>query len=239
MKVTIVRSDERGKADYGWLKANYSYSFAQYYDPNRIHFGPLRVLNDDIIAEGMGFGEHPHDNMEIITIPLEGSLKHKDSISNEWIPLHTDEVQVMSAGSGIRHSEMNNSTANALNLFQIWVLPNQQNLIPRYDQKWFDPTERKAKLQVLVSDHKNKVENSLTVHQNLQISRIELDASKSFSYEMKELDRGLFLMVINGSVAIGDINLQRRDAVEITDTQLVEIETKTDVDLLFIEVPLV
>jgi len=151
MKTIIHKASERGSANHGWLHAKHSFSFAQYYNPRKMNFGALRVLNDDIIEVGTGFGEHPHDNMEIITIPLDGSLKHKDSMSNTWIPLNVGEVQVMSAGTGIQHSEMNNLHDKALNLFQIWIMPNKQNVTPHYNQKVFDKSDRHNKLQVLVS----------------------------------------------------------------------------------------
>ena len=142
MKYKIYKANERGTADHGWLKANFSFSFAHYYNPENINFGALRVLNDDVIKGGMGFGTHPHDNMEIISIPIKGALKHRDSMSNTWIPLHTGEVQVMSAGTGIQHSEMNNNPTEEVNLFQIWIMPQEQNVSPRYDQKTFEVSER-------------------------------------------------------------------------------------------------
>ncbi|MDO9594789.1 MAG: pirin family protein, partial [Lutibacter sp.] len=173
MKKIIYKSANRGKANYGWLDANYSFSFANYYDPEKVNFGALRVLNNDTIQGGMGFGAHPHDNMEIITIPLTGALKHKDSMGNKWIAIEAGEVQVMSAGSGLQHSEMNNSPNEEIELFQIWIFPDKNGVEPRYDQQKFDASERKNKLQILVSSMDGDVKNSLKIHQDALISRID------------------------------------------------------------------
>ena len=181
----IYRGKDRGTADHGWLQANFSFSFAHYYDDDKVNFGALRVLNDDIIAGGMGFGTHPHDNMEIISIPLKGSLKHRDSMSNEWIPLHTGEVQIMSAGKGIQHSEMNNSVSDEVNLFQIWIFPDKQDVEPRYDQKEFSSMERANKLQVLVSFIDDVHSDSLKIHQDAKISRIDLSAKSIYGLSSK------------------------------------------------------
>ena len=137
MKAKIFKANQRGHADYGWLQANYSFSFANYRDADKMQFGALRVLNDDFIKGGGGFAEHPHHNMEIISIPLEGGLKHKDSMSNTWIPLLPGEVQVMTAGTGVMHSERNNSPTEMLNLFQIWIIPDKNGVTPAYGQKKF------------------------------------------------------------------------------------------------------
>jgi len=239
MKKSIVKSNDRGTADYGWLKAKYSFSFANYYNPQHVNFGALRVLNDDIIEKGMGFGTHPHDNMEIITIPLQGSLKHKDSMSNAWIPIQTGEVQVMSAGTGVQHSEMNNSTTEMINLFQIWIIPNEQGVEPRYDQKKFDVLERKNKLQVLVTSVNNNHSGSLKIHQEAQISRIDLDANSSFEYNLISESNGVFIMNIEGSIKIDNEILTDRDAIKIEQIDKFKINTIKDSQLLFIEVPMI
>lgn len=238
MKKNIVRANDRGTADYGWLKAKYSFSFANYYNPQHVNFGALRVLNDDIIEKGMGFGTHPHDNMEIITIPLQGSLKHRDSMSNEWIPIQTGEVQVMSAGTGVQHSEMNNSTTENINLFQIWIIPNEQGVAPRYDQKKFDVLERKNKLQILVTSVNNNHKGSLKIHQDAQISRIDLDAGSSFEYNLTSENNGVFIMNIEGSIEIDDEVLTKRDAIKIEQIDKVKINAIKESQLLFIEVPM-
>ncbi len=238
MKTKIYRAKDRGTADYGWLKANYSFSFSNYYNPEKVNFGALRVLNDDTIDGGMGFGTHPHDNMEIITIPLQGSLKHRDSMSNKWIPIETGEVQVMSAGTGVQHSEMNNSPNEKINLFQIWIIPNEQGVEPRYDQKKFEASERKNKLQVLVSPISNEVEGSLTIHQNAKISRIDLDENTDFNYKIESEFQGVYVMVIDGEVQIDTETLTKRDAVGVEQTNNFEIKAIKKTQLLFIEVPM-
>lgn len=238
MEKIIYKASDRGTADYGWLKANYSFSFSNYYNPEKVNFGALRVLNDDIISGGMGFGTHPHDNMEIITIPLKGSLKHKDSMSNKWIVIETGEVQVMSAGSGLMHSEMNNLSNEEINLFQIWILPNKENVTPRYDQKKFEISERKNKLQVLVSSIENEFEGSLKIYQDAQISRIDLIKNKEFLYKLKSEKHGVYIMVISGEIIIENINLEKRDAIGIYKTNFINIKTTLNSELIFIEVPM-
>ena len=238
MKTKIYKSNERGTANHGWLEANFSFSFANYYNPENINFGALRVLNDDFIEGGMGFGTHPHDNMEIISIPLKGALKHKDSMSNEWIPLQTGEVQIMSAGTGIQHSEMNNHPTEEVNLFQIWIIPNKQGVEPRYDQKKFEVSERNNKLQTLVSSIKDKVDGSLTIHQDAKISRIDLEKNLDFKYSLKSENNGVYLMVIEGEVSINHLALSKRDALGISETMQFSINSKTTSELLIIEVPM-
>lgn len=238
MKTKVYKSSERGTADHGWLKANFSFSFAHYYNPSTMNFGALRVLNDDFIQGGMGFGTHPHNNMEIITIPLKGTLKHKDSMSNEWISVKTGEVQVMSAGAGLQHSEMNGDSKEELNLFQIWIVPNVQNVTPRYDQKKFEASERKNKLQTLVSSIKNPIEGSLGIHQEALISRIDLDEKTTFNYTLKTETNGVYVMLIDGEVEINKEILQKRDAIGIEQTENFEISSKNNSQLLIIEIPM-
>lgn len=238
MKYSLFKANERGTADHGWLKANFSFSFAHYYNPQNINFGALRVLNDDYIAGGMGFGTHPHDNMEIISIPLKGALKHKDSMSNKWIPLHSEEVQVMSAGTGIQHSEMNNHATEEVNLFQIWIIPQAQNVTPKYDQKKFDVSKRLNTLQTLVSSVNKPIEGSLTIHQDAKIARIDLDAGVKFNYKLGDEHKGVYMMLIDGEVIINDEKLIKRDAISIEQTNSFEINSINNSQLLFIEVPM-
>jgi len=238
MKTKIYKANERGTADHGWLKANFSFSFAHYYNPEKVNFGALRVLNDDIIQGGMGFGTHPHDNMEIITIPLKGSLKHRDSMTNEWIPIHAGEVQVMSAGTGVQHSEMNNHPSEEINLFQIWIIQNQQEVEPRYDQKKFETSERKNKLQILVSSIDEVLEGSLKIHQNAQISRIDLDENANFIYKLKSEMNGVYALLIDGEVMIDQKTLHKRDAIGIEQIASFEITSIKNAQILFIEVPM-
>lgn len=238
MKTKIYRANERGTADHGWLKANFSFSFANYYNAERLNFGALRVLNDDYIQGGMGFGTHPHDNMEIISIPLKGALKHRDSMSNEWIPLHTGEVQVMSAGTGIQHSEMNNHPTEEVNLFQTWIIPSKQNIEPRYAQKKFEASERKNKLQTLVSSIQNPIEGSLTIHQEAKISRIDLYEGSKYLYEVEKETNGVYTMVVEGAITINNEKFGKRDAVGMEETDSFEISAVEKTELLFIEVPM-
>lgn len=238
MKKLIYKAADRGKANYGWLDANYSFSFANYYDPEKVNFGALRVLNNDTIQGGMGFGTHPHDNMEIITIPLKGSLKHKDSMGNKWIAIETDEVQVMSAGSGLQHSEMNNSANEEIHLFQIWIFPDTNDVEPRYDQRKFDPSERKNKLQILVSSIDDNIKNTLKIHQDALISRIDLDENSEFSYTLKSENHGLYVMVVDGEINIDNEILGNKDAIGISETKNINMKAEKSSELLFIEVPM-
>ncbi|MDP2067813.1 MAG: pirin family protein [Lutibacter sp.] len=238
MKKIIHKAANRGKANYGWLDANYSFSFANYYDPEKVNFGALRVLNNDTIQGGMGFGTHPHDNMEIITIPLSGALKHKDSMGNKWIAIEAGEVQVMSAGSGLQHSEMNNSPNEEIELFQIWIFPDKNDVEPRYDQLKFDPSERKNKLQILVSSIDDDVKNTLKIHQDALISSIDLDENSDFNYTLKSENHGLYVMVVEGEIDIENENLGKKDAIGISDAKSVNIKAKSASELLFIEVPM-
>lgn len=238
MKKIIHTAATRGNANHGWLQANHSFSFANFYDPNRTQFGALRVLNDDLIAPSMGFGTHPHNNMEIITIPLSGVLKHKDNMANDWIPVLPGEVQVMSAGTGVQHSEINGSANEHLSLFQIWIIPEKNGLEPRYDQKEFDQNERKNKLQVVVSSFNSDDESSLKIHQDAQISRIDLDENKTFNYQLKSKNHGVYVMNIFGDFEIDTTKLSTRDAVGIYDADCFEIKTISESQLLLIEVPM-
>ena len=238
MKIIKYKAEDRGYANYDWLQANYSFSFANYYNPGKSNFGALRVLNDDVIQGGMGFGEHPHDNMEIITIPLQGALKHKDSMTEKWIPLETGEVQVMSAGKGIMHAERNNSTTNFINLFQIWIIPEELEVEPTYNQMKFESKERDNKLQTLVTSFKNKDSKSLKIHQDAIISRIDLSENSEFTYELKSNDHGVYLMLISGEIIMNDMVLNRRDAIGISETSVFTLIANLKSEILFIEVPM-
>ncbi|SHI50245.1 pirin family protein [Algibacter luteus] len=238
MKTVIHKAEDRGFANHGWLQANHSFSFANYFDKDKIQFGALRVLNDDIIAPKMGFGTHPHDNMEIITIPLKGELKHRDSMHNDWQSVLPGEVQIMSAGTGIQHSEINGSANEHLGLFQIWIMPNKQNVTPRYDQKAFEEADRKNKLQVLVTSIDEDHKGSLKIHQNAVISRIDLEAGKTFEYQLKSDIHGVYMMTVYGEVLVADESLQSRDAVGISETDVFKVNAIADSSLLFIEIPM-
>ena len=195
-------------------------------------------MNDDVIQGGAGFGEHPHNNMEIITIPLEGALAHKDSMSNTWIPLEAGEVQVMSAGRGIFHAEKNNSSSDFLNLFQIWIIPDQMDVEPRYEQSKFDAAQRYNQLQKLVTSISDKDSPGLKINQDAQISRIDLDAGRSFTYSSRSEVHGTYVMVVSGEISIGDHVLKTRDAMGISETESFDIEANEGSELLLIEVPM-
>jgi len=237
MSKTIYHAaDTRGHADHGWLNAHHSFSFAGYYDASRIHFGALRVLNDDIVAGGMGFGTHPHDNMEIITIPLEGALEHKDSMGNAGV-IQSGEVQVMSAGTGIRHSEYNHLVDERINLLQIWIIPNKRNVQPRYDQQRFDEKDRLNQWQMLVSPIGNN-DLGLKIQQDAWICRTNLSAGKSISYNMHNNTNGVYIFVINGTVSTEGQQLQKRDAIGISETENINVTAQMDSDILMLEVPM-
>jgi len=234
MKTILHKANTRGHADHGWLNANHSFSFAGYYDPERIHFGVLRVLNDDTVAGGMGFGMHPHDNMEIITIPLSGQLEHKDSMGNTGV-ISKGEVQVMSAGTGVHHSEKNKNPEEPVKLLQIWIFPDKKNVKPRYDQKLFDPEAAKNKFLTIVSPMGNS--EGLNIHQDAWFSLGKFDKDSSVTYELKNKEHGVYAFVIEGDVTINKEKLNRRDGLGITDADKIEIRAETEAEILLMEVP--
>jgi redox-sensitive bicupin YhaK (pirin superfamily) len=235
MKAILYPAKERGHANHGWLDSFFSFSFSEYHDPKKIHFGALRVLNDDNISGGGGFGTHPHDNMEIITIPLEGKLAHKDSTGNEGI-ISKGDVQIMSAGTGIRHSEYNASSLEAAKLLQIWVFPKIKNIKPQYGQRSFAVDGRQNNWQVVVSP--DAKDQALNINQDARFSLLDLQAGKSISYQMKWKNSGLYLFVIEGSIKATDQLLSKRDAIGITEVEEVNLEATSDSEILAIEVPL-
>ncbi|HAY34976.1 MAG TPA: pirin family protein [Ignavibacteria bacterium] len=235
MKKRIFKSGDRGKADHGWLIARHSFSFANYYDPEKIRFGTLRVLNDDIVKPSMGFGKHPHDNMEIVTIPLKGELAHEDSTGNKEV-IYADEVQIMSAGSGLTHSEFNNSETEEVNLLQIWVFPKVKDIEPRYDQKKFNPEDRYNKIQTIVSPEKN--ENTLWINQNAYFSLSDLDKDLKVNYKIKSKGNGVYVFLIEGKAEIDKDILDKRDAAGIEEADNIEVKALENSRLLFIEVPM-
>lgn len=238
MTIIFHPSNSRGHANHGWLEANHSFSFARYFDPEKMNFGALRVLNDDKIAPNMGFGTHPHDNMEIITVPLSGVLKHKDSMGEKWLTVEAGEVQVMSAGTGIFHSEMNASASEDLRLFQIWITPNRMSVEPRYDQRHFEQMSS-GELQILVESMNDfQLESSLKIYQDAQISRVNLNAGDGYNYHLKSETHGVYVMQVFGASTIDNQELQQRDAVGISNANQFLIEAQQDGQLLFIEVPM-
>ena len=235
MNKIIHKADSRGYADHGWLQSFHSFSFANYQNPEKVRFGLLRVLNYDIVAPGMGFGTHPHDNMEIVTIPLKGELAHQDSTGNKEV-IKAGEIQIMSAGSGLTHSEFNNSKKEFVNLFQIWVFPKEKNITPRYDQKIFDPEERKNKFQIVVSP--DEKDGALWINQDSYFTLGNFDEGNSVKYEIKKNGNGVYIMITEGSAEIDGEVLSRRDAIGLSDLSSVEIKLLAKSELLLIEVPM-
>ena len=235
MKTLLFKAADRGSADYGWLKPNYYFSFAQYHDPAKIHFGLLRVLNDDFIAGGGKFPTHPHDNMEIVTIPFTGAIKHKDSTGGEGV-IQAGDIQIMSAGSGVQHSEANASATKPVTLFQVWIFPKEGNIKPRYDQKTFDVTERANKWQTVVSPI--DADNALWINQDARFSLTNLQAGAALNYTNAFKNNGVFLVVINGSVEVGGQQLNKRDALGISETENFTVSASEDAELLAIEIPM-
>lgn len=235
MQKIIYRSEDRGKANYGWLDTKYCFSFANYYNPDMMNFGLLRVLNDDTVKPAMGFGTHPHNNMEIITIILDGALEHKDSMGTGSV-IKKDEIQVMSAGSGITHSEFNPSKTNDVKLLQIWIFPKEANIKPRYDQKIFAEEARKNKLIAAVSGLKK--EGSLYIHQDAEIYLGKFDKGNKVEYKISNNSNGVYLFLIHGHIKIADEELFNRDAIGIWETDNLEIDLIQDSYFIIIDVPI-
>jgi len=232
----INKAETRGHADHGWLRTNHTFSFADYYNPERVHFGALRVLNDDYIAGGMGFGTHPHDNMEIITIPLEGDLEHKDSMGNGTVIKHGD-VQVMSAGTGITHSEYNHNKTKPVTLLQIWIFTNKRNVTPRYDQITLDVNERRNKLQQILSP--NSDDEGVWINQDAWFHIGRFDKNFETTYTWKKQGNGVYVFVIKGDITVNGTALNERDGSGIWNTDSMSIQANSaDAELLIIEVPM-
>jgi quercetin 2,3-dioxygenase len=237
MSYKKISANERGQANYGWLQANYSFSFSNWYNPAKMGFGALRVLNNDTVAPAGGFPTHSHEDMEIITIPLSGSIAHKDSIGTDGI-IQTGEIQIMSAGTGISHSEYNGSQTEKLELFQIWVIPNQYGLKPRYDQTKFDPKERQNQWQTIVSpnpENHKQTQKPLKIYQESYFNLADLQVGETLIYTLNNPKDGIYLMIIEGEIEINEITLSKRDAVEITGENEIQITAKTQASILVIE----
>jgi redox-sensitive bicupin YhaK (pirin superfamily) len=233
---TIFKANTRGQADHGWLKAYHSFSFANYYNPARMSFGTLRVLNDDSIDAGMGFGKHPHDNMEIITIPLEGALEHQDSMGNKAVIKH-GEIQVMSAGTGIIHSEYNKSDEEILKLLKIWIIPNKINVSPRYQQIVLNIDDRKNKLQQILSPKEK--DEGVWIHQDAWFHIGDFENNFELNYQLKKEGNGIYIFIIKGDFVINEEKLDTRDAIGFTNTSNISIKSlNNDASLLIIEVPM-
>lgn len=238
MQYIVHKSNSRGSADYGWLKTNYSFSFAEYYDENRMGFGDLRVLNDDSIAGGKGFGAHPHNNMEIITVTLSGGLEHKDNMGNIAVSKSGD-VQVISAGRGVFHSEFNAHPDTDLTLLQIWVIPNKMNVMPRYEHKYFDIQNSMNTFHQIIKPIDSDGEG-IGIYQEAWFHRAMLEKDKRLEYSLKNPQNGIYLFLISGTIIIGDnIKLKARDAVEICGIEgAVSILAEEKTDILLMEIPI-
>ncbi len=235
MNSIIYKSESRGDANHGWLHSKHSFSFANYYNPERMGFGVLRVLNDDIVAGGEGFGMHPHDNMEIISIPLHGELKHQDNMGNISI-IKKGEIQVMSAGSGVFHSEYNNSEDDEVSFLQIWIYPNLKNVKPRYQQISIKELEKENSFyQILTPDSNTQ---GVWIYQNAWFHLGKFKAGKSETYNLKKSDNGIFLFVIEGQIIINDNILNKRDAIGISETDSIQIQTTETSEILLMEIPM-
>ncbi|MBC7695117.1 MAG: pirin family protein [Burkholderiales bacterium] len=236
MENTILhKADSRGDANHGWLNSKHSFSFANYYNPERMHFGVLRVLNDDTVSAGMGFGTHPHDNMEIISIPLEGDLEHKDSMGNTTV-IKNGDIQVMSAGSGIQHSEYNKNKDQAVKFLQIWVFPNKKNVTPRYDQITLKKEDRHNKLQQILSPNPN--DEGVWIHQNAWFHLGTFDKGTMREYSIKSKGNGLYIFNLNGNLQINEQELNARDGFGIWDIEKVNLKANSDSEFLIMEVPM-
>ena len=235
MKTVIHKADSRGHFDYGWLKTYHTFSFSNYYDPERVNFGVLRVLNDDEIEGGQGFGTHPHGDMEIVTIPLEGAVAHNDSTGGEGV-IYPDEIQIMSAGTGIQHSEFNHLSDGTTKLLQLWIFPDKKGHKPRYDQKFFDSEKRKHKLQYIVTPEKK--DGNLWLNQNAYLSLVDLDTSNSIEYKIHTKGNGAYIFLIDGEIKVVDESLSKRDGIGIWDSDKFTINATKDSRLLIIEIPM-
>ncbi|WP_276359235.1 pirin family protein [Daejeonella sp. H1SJ63] len=235
MKTVLHKANTRGDANHGWLHSKHTFSFAGYYNPERMNFGALRVLNDDSVDAGMGFGAHPHDNMEIISIPLEGDLEHKDSMGNKTV-IRKGDVQVMSAGTGITHSEYNKNSDKAVKFLQIWVFPNKKNVQARYDQITLNPDERHNKLQQILSP--DPEDAGVWIHQNAWFHLGKLEKGFNTEYAIKGAGNGVYAFILSGDVSINDQKLNTRDGFGIWDTDKFTINADSDAEILLMEVPM-
>jgi len=236
MKTVLHKADTRGDANHGWLHSKHTFSFANYHHPDRMNFGVLRVLNDDKVSESMGFGTHPHKDMEIISIPLEGDLKHKDNMGNETV-IKAGDIQIMSAGTGIMHSEYNNNPDQEVKFLQIWVFPNKKNVTPRYDQITLDIKDRQNKLQQVLSP--NPDDAGVWIHQDAWFHMTNLKKGKELTYLLNAPERnGVYVFVLKGDVTINNQSINNRDGFGVWDTNQLNIIADSDTELLLMEVPM-
>lgn len=234
-QTVLHKANTRGVADHGWLKSYQSFSFAGYYNPERMNFGALRVLNDDIVTGGNGFGEHPHDNMEIISIPLEGNLQHKDSMGNT-ATIKAGEIQVMSAGTGIYHSEYNADSKNPAKFLQIWLFPNKRNVTPRYDQIWLNDADKRDEFVQILSP--NAEDSGVWIYQDAWFNLGKFNADVTQTYRLNKKGNGVYVFVIKGQVEVNGERLDTRDGLGIWETDGFEVKAVSDAEFLLMEVPM-
>lgn len=235
-KTILHKANTRGHADHGWLNSYHTFSFANYHNPERIHFGALRVLNDDTVAAGKGFGKHPHDNMEIISIPLEGDLEHADSMGNKTV-IRKGDIQAMSAGTGVAHSEYNANTDKPVKFLQIWLFPDRKNIQPQYSQITLNAEDRKNKLQQIVSPRSNG-NDGVTVQQNAWFNLGDIDQGKQLSYDIKRKENGVYVFVLKGEVTIENQKLNTRDGLGVWETDSISITAGSNAEILLMDVPM-
>ena len=235
MKTVYHKADTRGFADHGWLKSHHTFSFANYYNPERMSFGVLRVLNDDQVASGMGFGTHPHRDMEIISIPLEGDLEHKDSMGTTAV-IRNGEIQVMSAGTGVQHSEYNKNKDGLVKFLQIWVIPNKMNVTPRYDQISIKENEKINDFQQILSPNPN--DEGVWIHQNAWFNLAKFEKGNAKEYRIHDAKNGVYVFVLKGSAKIDEQTLGTRDGFGIWETESFTLEALEDSEVLLMEVPM-
>ncbi|NRB59048.1 MAG: pirin family protein [Winogradskyella sp.] len=236
MNTVLHKADTRGNANHGWLQSKHSFSFANYHNPERMNFGLLRVLNDDIVAPAMGFGTHPHQNMEIISIPLEGDLEHKDSMGNVAV-IKSGDIQVLSAGTGITHSEYNKNKDKDVKFLQIWIFPNEQSVEPRYDQVTLNVNDRENKLQQVLSP--NPEDSGVWIHQDAWFNMTNLDEGKTLTYNLNKPEKnGVYVFVLKGDATINNQSLNERDGFGMWDINDIDIKADSNTELLLMEVPM-
>ena len=235
MKAIVHKANTRGHANHGWLDSHHSFSFSSYYNPERMNFGAIRVLNDDVVAGGQGFGTHPHQNMEIISIPLEGDLEHKDSMGNTVV-INQGDVQAMSAGTGIYHSEYNKNTDKEVKFLQIWIIPNKENVTPKFDQISIRDLEKDNAFYQILSP--NKEDEGVWIHQDAWFHLGNFDAGKEASYDLKKKGNGVYAFVLDGAVEINGQPLEKRDGFGVWDTDRISLTSNTKSNVLLMEVPM-
>jgi redox-sensitive bicupin YhaK (pirin superfamily) len=229
--ITVRKSEDRGHADHGWLKSHHTFSFAGYQDPDHMQFRALRVMNEDRVAAGQGFGAHRHNDMEIVSYVLDGELEHKDSMGNGEI-LRPGEFQRITAGSGISHSEFNPSKTDATHFYQIWLLPEQQGLEPSYEQKAFDAAKRKNQLQLVAS--RDAADGSLKIHQDAKIFLADIDAASEVNYDIAK-DRHVWVQVLRGSVKANGLELSAGDAIAVSDENRLSFAGSTNAEIMLFD----